>query len=200
MAGDRCRLQLLRGKELSASEIALLRNELLSKTAKDLRKVASSLSVRLTGSVRKVEIVERLISMAQIGAIYEPASNDNDDDPTVAISYLTNDVKCVLKDLPPFSSVTEWSKNLNGVLRDFTFMNLLIYLVYGREKSFDMQSLKAFKSLKAYKYFYDGYVKNVWVFECPVDNDLNLRVLYFRAFVYHSFTCDVPLEVFVTHR
>ena len=44
---------------------------------------------------------------------------------------------------------------------------------------------KAFKSLKAYKYFYDGYVKNVWVFECPVDNDLNLRVLYFRAFVYH---------------
>ena len=89
MADDRCRLQLLRGKELSASEIALLRNELLSKTAKDLRKVASSLSVRLTGSVRKFEIVERLISMAQIGAIYEPASDDNDDDPTVAISYLT---------------------------------------------------------------------------------------------------------------
>ena len=39
---------------------------------------------------------------------------------------------------------------------DFTFMNLLIYLVYGREKSFDMHSLKAFKSLKAYKFYYDG--------------------------------------------
>ena len=24
-----------------------------------------------------------------------------------------------------------------------------------------------------------------------------LRVLYFRAFVYHSLTCDPPLEVFV---
>ena len=32
-------------------------------------------------------------------------------------------------------------------------MNLLIYLVYGRDKTFDMQSLKAFRSLKAYKYF-----------------------------------------------
>lgn len=74
---------------------------------------------------------------------------------------------------------------------------LLIYLVYGRDKSFDMQSLKAFKSLKAYKYFYDGYVKNVWVFQCPCDNVLNLKVLYFRVYVYHSFSCDSPLEVFV---
>ena len=134
-------MQLLCGKELSASEIALLRDELLSKTVRDLRKTASSLSVQLTSSIRKFEIEERLISMAQIGAIYEPTSDDDDDDPTVAISYLTDDVKCVLKDSPPFLSVTEWSKNLNGVLKDFTFMNLLIYLVYGREKSFDMQSL-----------------------------------------------------------
>ena len=144
MADNHCHLQLLCGKELSASEIALLRDELLSKTVRDLRKTASSLSVQLISSIRKFEIVERLISMAQIGAIYEPTSDDDDDDdndPTVAISYLTDDVKCVLKDSPPFLSVTEWSKNLNGVLKDFTFINLLIYLVYGREKSFDMQSL-----------------------------------------------------------
>ena len=32
-------------------------------------------------------------------------------------------------------------------------MNLLIYLVYGRDKTFDMQSLKAFRSIKAYKCF-----------------------------------------------
>ena len=32
-------------------------------------------------------------------------------------------------------------------------MNLLMYLVYGREKTFDMQSMKAFRSLKAYKFF-----------------------------------------------
>ena len=31
-------------------------------------------------------------------------------------------------------------------------MNLLIYLVYGREKTFDMQSMKAFKFLNAYNF------------------------------------------------
>ena len=70
--------------------------------------------------------------------------------------------------------------------------------MHGRDKSFDMESLKAFKSLKAYKYFYDGYVKNVWVFKCLCNNDLNLKVLYFRAYVHHSFSCDLPLEVFIS--
>ena len=44
--------------------------------------------------------------------------------------------------------------------------------------------LRAYKSLKAYKYFYDGYVKSVWVFQCSRENQLNLRVWYFCAFVY----------------
>ena len=78
-------------------------------------------------------------------------------------------------------------------------MNLL---VYGRDKSFDMQSLKAYKSLKAHTFFYDGFVKNVWVYKCPsLDlecTDLQLRVLYFRAYVHHSLTCKSPLEVFVS--
>ena len=94
-------------------------------------------------------------------------------------------------------SVKEWSKKLKDVLKDFTFMNLLIYLVYGRDKSFDMQSLKAFKSLKAYKFFYDGFVKNVWVHEYPISEVGSLRILYFRAYIHHSLTCDAPLETFV---
>ncbi len=49
--------------------------------------------------------------------------------------------------LPGFSTVTDWSKNRRGVRVDFTFMNLLLYLVYGRDKTFDMQSMQAFKSL-----------------------------------------------------
>ena len=42
------------------------------------------------------------------------------------------------------------------------------------------------------------YVKNVWVYRCSSENQLNLRVLYFRAFVYRSFTTDTPYEVFVS--
>jgi len=70
--------------------------------------------------------------------------------------------------------------------------------VYVRDKSFDMQSPNAFKNLKAYKFFYDGFVKNVWVYECPSTNQLSLRALYFQAFVYHSLSCEDPLEVFVS--
>ena len=76
------------------------------------------------------------------------------------ISYLTKEVKEIFNSLPPFASITQWTKTLKGVLMDFTFMNLLIYLVYGRDTTFNMDSLKAFKWLKAYKYFHDGYVKN----------------------------------------
>ena len=46
-------------------------------------------------------------------------------------------------------------------------MNLLIYLVYGRDKTFDMQYMKASRSLKAYKIYFNGFVRNVWVYECP---------------------------------
>ena len=37
----------------------------------------------------------------------------------------------------------------------------------------------------------------MWVHQCPVNNDLNLRVLYFTAFVYHSLSCETPLKVYV---
>ena len=99
--------------------------------------------------------------MARIGAIKgEMIDGDTGEDIT-EISYITDEVKHALRKLHPFESVTGWQKDFRGVLMDFTFMNLLIYLVYGRDKSFDIHSLKAFKSLKAYKFYYDGFVKNV---------------------------------------
>ena len=67
------------------------------------------------------------------------------------ITYITEEVRSVLNALPPFSSVTEqWSKMLDCTLKDFTFMNLLVDLVYSWDKTHDMHTLKAFKSLKAY--------------------------------------------------
>ena len=76
-----------------------------------------------------------------------------DSDDACAISYLTDETKQDIWELSAFSSVTNWTKNFAGMLVEFTFMNLLIYLVYGRDKMFDMQSMKTFRSLKAYKFF-----------------------------------------------
>ena len=60
--------------------------------------------------------------MAQIGAIQKHCSREEDSD----ISYLTTDIKDVLQTLPPFSGISEWGKKLDS-LKDFTYMNLLVY-------------------------------------------------------------------------
>ena len=60
-----------------------------------------------------------------------------------------------------------------------------------------MESLKAFKSLKAYKFFHDGFVRNFWVHQFQNTNHLNLKVLCFRGFVHHSLSCEAPLQVYV---
>ena len=50
-----------------------------------------------------------------------------------------------------FEQATNWSKTLKGFERLLkTFMDLYMYLVSSRNKTFDRESLKAFKSLKAY--------------------------------------------------
>ena len=194
---------LLSIRSFSDEETVELRAQLLKNTVKELTSLAKSVSVKLAGSTRKADIVDRLIAMGKIGAIQDQLSEDSEEGFTEGISYITDEVRSILKQLPSFETVTEWKKDLKGTLKEFTFMNLLIYLVYGKDKSFDMQSLKAFKSLKAYKFFYDGFVKNVWIYECPTfqlpdDSSTTLRVLYFRAYVHHSLTCQSPLVVFVS--
>ena len=194
---DSLKSVLLCAQELCEADIAKLRDCLHKKTIKELRILAKSISVRLTGSSHKGDIADRLIAMGKIGAVRDVSQDDDTNSDNTEISCMTSEVIQVLRRLLPFESVKNWSKELN-VLSDFTFMNLLIYLVYGKDKSFDMHALKSFKSLKAYKFFYDGFVKNVWVHEFPPSEDpLHLRVLYFHAYVHHSLTYESPLEVFV---
>ena len=99
------------------------------------------------------------------------------------LPYLTDNVRTALQALPPFREVTTWTKELGGLLKEFSFMNLLIYLLYGRYKTFDMQPMKAYRSLKAYKYFYDGFVHNVWI---DAFSNSTPPMAYVRAFVHHS--------------
>ena len=126
--------------------------------------------------------MERLVCMAQFGCVCQ------DEDLSV-LSYVTPEMKEKLRGLPSFLSMASWTKTLKGVIADFTFMNLLIYLVFGRVKTFDMQSMRAFKSLKAYRFFADGFVSNVWLHDCATDSS---RVDYIErvcaAFTVNRFT------------
>ena len=153
-APSKVKALFLRGKELSGSDIENLNILLHRLKVQELKMLAKEVHVQLTGSFRKDNFIKRIVGMARIGAL-QPKSDVRFDD-IGTISYLTEDIKCDLCSLPSFTSVTEWGKKLAGVLINFTFMNLLLYLVYGRDKTFDMQSLKAYKSLKTYKFFMMG--------------------------------------------
>ena len=118
MVEERVKELLFRGEELSNSDIAALINRLSAMTLKNLKSLAKSLGIRLTGSSRKGDIIERLIGMARIGATKKRAEREEEGD-EITITYLTEEVKGVLRALPPFSNVVDWSKSLGGILKDF---------------------------------------------------------------------------------
>lgn len=171
-----------------------LKERLSSRNVPELRTLAKRLSIKLTGANRKADMVERILCMAQLGCARQQEKEESDIE-LPSLSYVSLELKEKLRSLPNFSSVDIWSKSTQGVLVDFTFMNLLVYLVYGRDKTFDMESMRAFKSLKAYKFFADGFVSNVWLHDCKTENP---RIVFVRGFVQHSLSMDVPLEVFVS--
>ena len=91
---------------------------------KEIKAIANSSSIYFNYSSKKADIIEWLMAMAWIGAIQKHHSRQDD----INILYLTPDIKDVLRSIPPFSSISEWKKKLDS-LKDFTFMNLLVYLV-----------------------------------------------------------------------
>ena len=98
MADELIEPSLLRGKELLDDDIASLKDSVRLKRVEDLRKIAVNISVRLTGAVRKNDIIKRLIGMAKIAATHKPSCDDDDSEALLSISYLTKDVKRVLND------------------------------------------------------------------------------------------------------
>ena len=168
---------LVTAKDCTNDEATSLKLRLSAQNVPELRAILKRLSVKLSGIVRKADIVERLVCMAQLGCVHRDTEVDGGED-FLSLTYVTHEVKEKLRTLPSFSSVDSWTKTLEGVIADFTFMNLLIYLACGRDKTFDMQSMRAFKSLKAYRFFADGFVSNVWLHDCATDSP---RVVYVRG-------------------
>ena len=98
----------------------------------ELRAISKQLSVKLSGVVRNADIVERLVYMAQLGCVHWDEVDGKD--LVSVLTYVTHEVKEKLRGLPSLSSVDTWTKTLEGVIADFTFMNLLIHLVWVRIK------------------------------------------------------------------
>jgi hypothetical protein len=61
-----------------------------------------------------------------------------------------------------FEKISTWTKDISRFTL-FDIVQLVKYLIVSRNKTYDKESMKACKSLKAYNYFSDGLVKNIWV-------------------------------------
>ena len=154
-------------KDLPADQLKVI---LQRRKVDDLKSFAKANGLKIPS--RKNEIISTLINYRKIGLL-EPSTSDSVD--TLAEPRAPEGLN-----LPPFESVSSWSAN-SDPLPDFTFMNLYCYLVESKDKTFDMESLKAFKSLKAYKYFADGFIQNVCIH--PVDGT---DYLYVKCLCYPS--------------
>ena len=105
---SKAKMLLLNSQGLGHDEAEELTGILSGMTLKQLKVLAKDCNIRLTGSSKKGEVMDRILAMARISAIR--GKHDEDDDEATGISYITDEVKSVLRTLPLFSRVTEWSK------------------------------------------------------------------------------------------
>ena len=179
---------LQRGNANSAAVWPRLRAELLGMTVDTLKVLAKEIGARLTNANTKGDIAERLVVLSRVGAL---SSCQEDAGEWKGLSYLTEEIAEQLSKLPKFEEITDWTKSLD-CLEEFGYGQLFVYLVESRDKTFDHQSMRAFKSLKGYLFFADGFVKNMWIY-CHPETGL----LVFLAYCYHSLTTEPSLQVFV---
>lgn len=74
----------------------------------------------------------------------------------------------------------------------FHFGDLFMYLIESRDKAYNCENLKVFKSLKGYKNFDEGYVTNTWIHAIPETD-----IVYVRSSCFSSLTVKQTYTVYV---
>ena len=97
-------------------------------------------------------------------------------------------------ELPILAKIQKWKKDISS-LKDFTFMQLYHYLVNSRDKTIDKGAMKAFKSLKAYKYFSDHLVLNVWA-----SSEEGEDIVVIRGYYHSSLKSKTTYTAYVVPR
>ena len=126
---------LRNGKDASEEDRELLKNRLTKCTVKDLKVVAKNVGAKLTHAKTKGDIVERLLALSRVGSLAQ--SDFIAAAEWRGLSYLTDEVRKELEEVPQFQSISEgWSKSLARVEK-FDFGNLFVYLVESRDGTFE---------------------------------------------------------------
>ena len=127
-----------------------LEEKLKSLKVDELQLLCKETGVKRSG--RKAELIGRLLTNWQLEFDFTSVASEGNSDPCSGSASKSLSSGKSLVDLHKIQS---WTKSLAS-LADFTFMHLYHYLVNSKEKTFDEEGMKA------YKYFADGYIRNVW--------------------------------------
>ena len=136
--------------ESAASEVELL-EALKQLTVKLLKDLCREKLLKLSGN--KAELIGRLLSY-WAHSFADDSDGEHSAAPSAGSAVAGSSGCC---EMPSFRQIRTWNKDLS-CLRNFSFRQLYEYLVNSEDKTFDKKSMKAYKSLKAYKYFKDGFV------------------------------------------
>lgn len=83
----------------------------------------------------------------------------------------------------------DWVRNLSNI-PEFDIGKLKYYLTENRNKTFDKEGMRAYKSLKAYKFFEEGYVQKISSLQ--IDNSFLVRAEVMASMgqrVYTPYVC-----------
>ena len=147
----------------SASELELS-DILRGLSVAKLKTLCAELKLKVSGN--KAEIIARLV----VAGIDKGGVHTEDRSDKAPKGY----------HMAEFEKIPTWTKDISG-LKSFTLRQLVEYLIDSRDKTFDNESMKAFKSLKAYKYFHDGLVRNIWAHSKLDDSEIILRAHVFSS-------------------
>ena len=158
-----------------------------------LKSFAKADGLKILSRCRKCEIVG---NYKTIGLLDRSTSASVDPSPNLDASEGLN--------LPPFESVSCWSLR-SDPLTDFTFMHLYCYVIESKDKSFNTESLKAFKSLsitctlKAHTTLYkrlSNHIVCISAFSKPLGKFIQPSILVLPDKCYVKFMCK-PMIVIV---
>ena len=100
MAVSPIEIETLLVKGVTDDDEAMLITQLRKMTLKQLKALTKNLNIKLTGLSKKVEVIDRMLVMQQIGTICGHRTPKGDD--TTSITYITEEARSILKALPPF--------------------------------------------------------------------------------------------------
>ena len=186
-------IQLLRQSQgQSGTDRKTIEKVVFKLRVKELKEVCREFKVKIS-KANKAALCGRIISYWQTGLFREDKFCSPACSADSPLSVTTPLIRQSLKKLGKLSCFNgDWKRDLS-LLSDFTFMDLFTYLAESKDNTFDQGSMRAFKSLKAFRYFADGYVQNVWATEVNQTSDL----LIIRCYCFSSLKCGTTYPVFV---